>query len=161
MKEKVKIICWIVAIIVGIGGSMWMSYLVYNAFFVTKWFIDVSIFNTLLLVQLIIIIGFTLDACLGLFATIRYDSTEIKEEVELKNFEEQNKRHSEVEKEMSGETFGLLIMVSSLFWMIGFMFGEEVAIICVLWALLQSFIGYVIGMRGLFKTFEEEATKNE
>jgi len=36
MKEKVKIICWIVAIIVGIGGSMWMSYLVYNAFFVTK-----------------------------------------------------------------------------------------------------------------------------
>jgi len=58
---------------------------------------------------------------------------------------------------ISGETFGLLIMLSSLFWMIGFMFGEEVAIICVLWALLQSFIGYVIGMRGLFKTFEEEA----
>jgi len=74
---------------------------------------------------------------------------------------ERGKKEMKEKVKMSGETFGLLIMVFSLFWMIGFMFGEEVAIICVLWALLQSFIGYVIGMRGLFKTFEEEATKNE
>jgi len=55
---------------------------------------------------------------------------------------------------MRGETFGGLIMFFSLVWMVGFMFGEGVAIICVSIAILQCSIGYFVAMKGLRKAFE-------
>jgi hypothetical protein len=57
---------------------------------------------------------------------------------------------------MNRETFGILIMGFSLIWMVGFMFGYEVAMFCVSCALLQVSIGYIIAIRSFFKIFEEE-----
>jgi len=60
---------------------------------------------------------------------------------------------------MSSETLGIIIMFSSLVWMVGFMFGEEVAIICVSIAILQCSIGYFVAMKRLWKAFEEYMEK--
>ena len=62
---------------------------------------------------------------------------------------------------IKNENLGVAIMLSSLFWLIGFMFGSFVVIFCLICGIGQAQFGYYVAIKGWLETLREYCDKGD